>query len=165
MLKLPELIKLEDYNGNWENYLEAIYQCFLEDFFRNGIKCDYKKVACIKEPKYRGKEFAFWHLISEGESEEERIPDMERCKRIKWPKVIVENCSDEKVHVWKTVRRRKNRSNQKRIIFCYDWIYAVVLTERKGYYLFCTAYPLANIRAKKFKKEYEKYINNAKTAP
>jgi hypothetical protein len=34
---LPELITLNDYDGDWFPYLEAIYQCYLKDVVNGNL--------------------------------------------------------------------------------------------------------------------------------
>jgi hypothetical protein len=71
---LPELITLSEYDGDWPSYLEAIYQHYLDDVV--DVKLQYNKLP-IKfqfRPMHEGKGFAFWHTISEGEKEEDRMP-------------------------------------------------------------------------------------------
>jgi len=73
---LPELILFEDYEGNWDNYLEAIYTIFWEDFVNSKPSFQGRKLALKKHPVIQGKEATFWHIISEGKQEEDRIPDL-----------------------------------------------------------------------------------------
>jgi hypothetical protein len=53
---------------------------------------------------------------------------------------------------------------QRRICFCFgEWDYIVIITKRKDYYLFCTAFPIDKYNKKRYKKEFEKY--NKQTPP
>ncbi len=159
MLELPGLVKLEDFKGDSSKYIEAVYSFFKEDFVIKRIFYTGLVVNYIKDPIYKGKEFTFWHMISEGEIEEERTPDIRRCERIKWPKSIIENSNDEQVKVWANERKNKKGKIQKRICFCYGkWEYLVVISKRSGYLLFTTAYPLSGNKKWKTQKEYEGYI-------
>lgn len=81
---LPDLIKLNDYQGNWPSYVEKLYACFVKDFKVDGVNYEEKRVGFIAEPFYQGKEFSFWHMITEGKIEEERIPDMLSVTLIIW---------------------------------------------------------------------------------
>lgn len=162
MLKLPELICLNDYNGDWEKYLEAIYNCFKKDFINSRPQFNKIKISLKKHPLLNGKEATFWHLISEGKDEQKRIPEMRRCERIKWPRPIIENHQSDNIKYWEN-----KRSSEERICLCFgDWEYLVVLSKRKGYTLIWTAYPITEKHTKrKLKKEYGKYSQNANTAP
>jgi len=162
MLKMPELIKLNDYNGDWEKYLDAIYQVFVNDFVKNRPAFRRQTLRLKRHPMLKGKEATFWHLISEGDNEADRIPDMRRCERIGWPRPIIENSEEENIKFWENIRKRESR-----ICLCYgDWEYLVVLAKRKNYILPWTAYPITKKHAKrKAINEYNKYIRQTKTAP
>lgn len=151
---LPELVLLKDSNGNWEQYLEVLYGYFKQDFVHNAPLFRQKKLALKRHPISKGKEATFWHLISEGKSEEDRFIDLRRCERIRWPKPIIENSYDNYVKVWKNIRR-----NEVRICL---WLekqeYLVILAERKGYILLWTTYMVTRPhRKKKLQKEFEAY--------
>ena len=155
---LPEIIKLEDFNGDWDNYLEALYNVYLHDFkharpvFR-GIQLSVKWHPLIK-----GKEATFWHIISEGEIEDERIPDIRRCERIPWPKPIIENSNENNIKVW----QNKRKGDKIRICIYFEEIeYLVVIAKRKTKLIFWTSYPVIRRHTKsKLLKEY----NEAKKA-
>lgn len=162
MLKLPELILFDNYNGNWEEYEEALYSCFENDFIKNKLK-DFRgiRVGLKKYPKFKNKEATFWHFITEGENELKRNPDIRRCERIRWPKPIMENNKNENIKFWEN-KRGKNKN----ICLCYgNWEYLVVLRKRKDYVLPWTAYyPYTEKTKNKWQNEYEEYCENANTA-
>lgn len=159
-IKLPELIFLETYGGNFQMYLEAVYLIFKNDFIMNSVFFKGKKLGLKKMPISQGKEATFWHFISEGENEETREPDIRRMERISWPKPIISfsECSDLKV--WKNKRNGKDRI----LIFHEAESYLVVLADRGSYILTWTAYLVTKEhRKRKLLKEYETY-KNADTA-
>jgi hypothetical protein len=157
-MNLPDLILFNDFKGNWEQYLGILYFYFRQDFEIDGIEYKHRKVFYIKTPVYRGKEFSFWHMITEGKIESERLVDIRRCERIRWPKAIIENNEDRDVKSWISQRKNKKGKIQRRICFCFgDFDYFVVLDIRKNYYLFCTAYPVYNHRKKKIREDYFNY--------
>ena len=80
---LPPLVRLDDYGGYWDRYEEALYQHFQDDFLESRPEAITKPVSIRHHPKYKGKEWAFWHLISSGRIEQERLPDFRRCERIR----------------------------------------------------------------------------------
>lgn len=157
---LPELIKLNDYQGNWPEYLEAIYNAFSQDFKVDGIKYVDKQVGFIFQPFYRGKEFSFWHMITEGKVEDERIPDIKRCERIKWPKFIIEHGGNKKVKVWVSKKRNKKGRIKNRVCFAVgDFDYFVVIEIRKDIFIFCTAYPILKHGRRKIRDDYNRNKN------
>jgi len=81
---LPELVLLSDHKGDSEAYLEAVYAYFKADLVDNPVYFQGTKIALKKHPQFRDKEFVFWHVTSEGDIEDERIPDFRRCERIRW---------------------------------------------------------------------------------
>ncbi len=156
-MKLPDLIKLENYNGSWEDYIEVVYQVFRRDFIENKTFYNNKRVGVKKTPLFKNKECCFWHLTSQGKVEEERIPDLRRCERIGWIKPIIENNKNKLVKFWINQRQREER-----ICLCYgDWDYLIVLIKIKDYLLLLTAYPIEyNSKKDKLKKEYYAYKEN-----
>lgn len=82
--KLPSLIKFDDYDGNWEEYENALYSIFRSTFIENKQYFQGKPVGIFTDKMYHGKEKTFWHVISEGKNEFNRIPEMRRCERITW---------------------------------------------------------------------------------
>ncbi len=158
---LPNLILLEEFGGVWEEYLQAIYQIFYNDFVKSTPSYRGIKLALKKHPTIDGKEATFWHLISKGNEEQERIPDLRRCERIRWPKPIIAHDKDPVLKVWQNRRNRDTRI----LLWLEEEEYLVILTERKGYLLLWTAYMVKQTHQKrKLQKEYEGYIN-AKAAP
>ena len=109
-------------------------------------------IALKRHPVIQGKEATFWHLISEGELESARLPDLRRCERIRWPRPVIEHASESVVKVWEN-----ERGSEKRVCL---WLesaeYLVVLTRRKGYVLIWTAFPVTEAhRKRKLQREYE----------
>lgn len=153
---LPNLVLISDYDGDWDKYIETLYRFFRRDFFESKPSFRNVPVGITKHPYSQGKEATFWHLISEGKIEEERIPDFERCKRIRWPRAIIENYSDSVVQVWETMRGREKRILL-RFIFEKD-DYLVVLAEHKGMILLITAYLVTwQSQKRKLQQEFERY--------
>lgn len=153
---LPAIIELEQFSGNFEKYLEAIYQRFKRDFVRSRPEFKDLRVGIKRYPAIRGKEATFWHLISEGTSESERIPDLRRCERIGWPKSMIERFEESEVKCWFNVRR----GNERRwVIWVESAEYLVVLAERAGYFILWTAYQVTREHQKqKQRREYEEFL-------
>ena len=151
---LPPLVLLADYNGDWDQYVEALYAYFTRDFVDSKPLFRGARLALKRHPLIKGKEATFWHLISEGLYEEERLPDLRRCERIRWPRPIIEHCNDREIKVWENVKQGERRV----CLWLEDKEYLVVLAERRGYTLLWTAYPVTEAhRQKKLRKEYADY--------
>ncbi len=154
---LPPLVTLEMYGGDWSRYFEEIYNCFRLDFVYYKPSFRGTRLALKRHPVIEGKEATFWHLISEGQSEADRRPDLRRCERICWPRPIIENCDGSLVKVWENLR-----GSEKRILL---WLeeqeYLAVLAERSGYILLWTAYTVTQThQKKKLQKQYEAFIRS-----
>jgi hypothetical protein len=154
---LPELVLLNDYGGNWDAYLGAIYQYFRQDFVNSKPAFRGTILSLKHHPLYDGKEATFWHLISEGSVEAERLPDLRRCERIRWPRPIIEHDHDPEIKFWKNLRKTEVRM----CLWCETEEYLVILAERRGYILLWTAYPVTqHHRKRKLQKEYDRYWQN-----
>jgi hypothetical protein len=160
---LPDLIYLEDTGGDWPAYLEILYDAFLADFVRSRPKWPGKRVALKRYPEYQGKGATFWHMISEGEAEDERIPDLRRCERIRWPRPMMEAFPNRKpdgadrVLWWKSTRRNEERF----VLALGDFSYVVVVAERADCVLPWTAFMVGQEhRRRKLEREYEDYWRN-----
>jgi hypothetical protein len=155
---LPDLLELKDCNGDWNAYLEAIYAVFRVDFINSIPKFNGLPVRHRRHPLVRNKEATFWHIIAEGNIEEERTPDLRRCERIRWPKPVIEQARIRGIKIWKN-----KRGSQTCICL---WVeaaeYLVVLAERDTYVLFLTAYCVSREHTKqKLEKEYRAYKASA----
>ena len=113
---LPDLILFESYKGNWSAYINAVYQCFHKDFVESKPAFQKLPVFARYHPPYEEKGATFWHLVSEGSQEPERIPDLRRCERIRWPRPMIENKNSMEIKTWETTRPWKNQ-RQRRINF------------------------------------------------
>jgi len=149
---LPPLVLFEDYGGGWDRYLDVLYKFFKEAFIDSSPTLEGMKVVLKRHPVEKGKEATFWHLISEGKSEKDRLPDLRRCERIRWPRPIIEHYDQPAIKFW--VNERKG---EKRICLWFEEEeYLVVLAKRHGYVILWTAYLVTKTHTKmKLKKEYE----------
>jgi len=148
----PELCEYS--GGDWDIYQEILYGIFSQtllsdDLFFQGLPVRIKRV-----PEYKNKHFAFWHLISEGEKEEERTPDFRRCERIAWVRWTIENAENHpKISLW----NNKRGTNVHVVIWFEIENYAVILAKRNGYFLLKTAYLLEKGRSATFAEERERF--------
>ncbi len=154
---LPGLVLFETYGGDWERYLKVLYAYFAQDFLDSRPAFHGAPIALKRYPIIAGKEATFWHLISEGEVEGDRLPDLRRCERIRWPRPVIEHAAEPVVKIWENERK-----SEKRVCL---WLekaeYLVVLAKRKGYVLVWTAYPVTEAHQKrKLQREYEASKNS-----
>ncbi|QJB42956.1 hypothetical protein [Dolichospermum flos-aquae] len=151
---LPPLVLLNDYGGNSEAYLEAVYTIFKGDFIDSKPSFKGIRFGLKRYPLLQDKEATFWHITSEGSQETERIPDFRRCERIRWLRPIIENSEDPAIKVWEN-----DRKGNKRICLWLDSEdYLVILDKRDRYVLLWTAYLVTQPhRQRKLQKEYEAY--------
>lgn len=154
---LPPLVLFTDHDGNWDAYLNVLYAWFKKDFIDSKPIFQGKRLGLKRHPMSYGKEATFWHMIQEGAIESERIPDLRRCERIRWPRPIIEGSDKPDVKIWCNERRGERR-------ICL-WFprenYLVILAERNNYLLPWTAYLVQQPhRQKKLQKEYEEYCKN-----
>ena len=149
---LPALVLLADCGGNWTRYVEVLYRFFEQDFLDSAPSFGGYRVGAKRHPEEQGKSATFWHLISEGEVESERVPDLRRCERIRWPRPVIEHTGEPVIKVWEN-----KRGNEERVcLWLEDDEYLVVLARRSGYVLLWTAYMVTEPhRKRKLQKEYE----------
>jgi hypothetical protein len=152
---LPGLLLLESCNGDWTQYVENVYAQFKQDFVDSKPTFQGHRLRLKRYPIDQGKESTFWHMISEGKIEADRIPDLRRCERIGWPKLLIERVPSAELRMW-----AQNRNNESRIAIAVDdFSYIVVLAERHDdngvYYLPWTAFYVEHTHSrKKFEKEW-----------
>lgn len=151
---LPPKVLLSDFGGDWAAYEDALYRIFCRDFKQSKICFQGKRLGLKQHPMSGGKEATFWHFISKGDVEAQRMPDLRRCERIGWPRSIIERSNDPAVKVWENDRQGEQRA----CLWLEEEEYLVVLTLRERYALPWTAY-LVEIehRKRKLRKEYEAF--------
>lgn len=146
-MSLPDLLP---FSGDWPSYEEALYKAYLETFVHGELCFRGLPVKAKYRPETNGKGFSFWHVISEGKSEEDRTPDLERCSRIRWISWFIRHCeADPNLCWWENERR----GNTHVVIWHEAERFAIVLAERNGYYLLKTAYWVKQYRADDFRRE------------
>lgn len=158
---LPDLMPLSDFKGNWNEYLDALHAVFEEDFVKSKPKWLNKRVGLKRHPEYDGKSATFWHMISEGSTEEDRTPDFRRCERIRWPRPMMEehdelppDASKARLIWWAEQRR-----NETRILLSFeDFSYVMIVSDRGEYVLPWTAYAVEREhQQQKLKRRYEEF--------
>jgi hypothetical protein len=116
---------LSEFEGQWTLYINAIYDRFCQDFvFRKAVFRG-RRVTVRKEPPTDGKEYGFWHCVSEGRIENERTPDMARCERIGWIAAIIAHPAMPGVDYWE-----ENNRGQHDHLLWFNEEFVIVLSER-----------------------------------
>jgi hypothetical protein len=128
---------MEDCGGVFQEYIDQVHSAFVTDFIYAAPKFRGLPVH-VKRGLIDGKERGFWHLTQEGPIEENRTPDLRRCERIRWIRVMLENADQKNLLVWKNQRGSATRV----LIWCQASEYLVVLEERNSAYVLWTAYPV-----------------------
>lgn len=85
---LPPLVDLAEADGDYAAYLDLLYQYYTEDFILNTSYIKGKPVRTMNDQSREGKEESFWHVL-EGKEHPELNPTLERHKRIRWVKPII----------------------------------------------------------------------------
>ena len=146
----PELLFLNDFEGTWTDYEEGLYSVFHSDILQHDLRFRGSKVTARRTPEHKRKWACFWHLISEGRVEDDRMPDLRRCERIAWIRWIIENeaeCAD--IEVWTNQRGREHNT-----LLWYREEYLIILSRRSRNLLLKTAYCTnSNHRIRKLRKE------------
>lgn len=147
---LPPLVELSSYGGDWNRYEAAVYEFFRADFITSVPQFRGKRVGLKRHPVIQGKEATYWHCISEGKFEADRLPDMRRCERIRWPRPCIEH--ETELKVWTEERNGEDRIHL--------WLeaegYLVVLAVRNGYVILWTTFFVKHEHERrKFTRRYE----------
>lgn len=160
---LPNQEYFDDYNNLWNEYQDALYSIFKNDFIDNPPSFEGKQVHVRKHPMEYEKEEAFFHVTCQDYLKDgERVPDFRRCERIRWVKAFIENyqcdsslCeSCEGVKVWSEPYKNNSRVH----MLLEEERYIVVVECRKSYCLLVTAFYFDQDHALEKKlKHYEKY--------
>jgi hypothetical protein len=160
---LPPLVLLKEAGGDWATYEELLYGWFKQDFIDSVPTWPGKRVGLKRHPLSKGKEATFWHFISTGDNEAERLPDFRRCEVIRWPRATMDVFVDRRPAagdpiVW----WRNERQGAPRILLALpDFSYLLVLADRGIYVLPWTQYLVEfPNRRQKYRKEFEAYWSN-----
>lgn len=153
---LPAALRYSDFDGDYDRFLAAVYEIFERDFKQSRPHYHNRPITYDSRIE-EGKEATFWHITSEGETENQRIPDLRRCERIRWPRPIIEHYTDEVIRYWTNERRHERRI----VLWFYEQDYVVVLADRKKYVLLWTTYMVSYKHTKeKLWREYEDAQND-----
>ena len=148
----PDLLLFE---GDWASYEDKVYEAFLESFVRADVRFRGWRVKAQYRPETRGKGFSFWHTISEApdpknRNEDDRIPNLRRCERIRWVRWAIENAEKDGFSWWENLRS----GNTHVVIWAREYDFAVVLAKRRDYYVLKTAFAeITSHRRSAFERE------------
>lgn len=134
----PELLRLDDdeFDGNWVDYERELYRIFETEVKDGNLQYRGLPVKCRRDPETQGKWASFWHLIQRGPVEDDRLPDLRRCERIRWIRWVIENADNHtEIDVW-----RNKRPHGANMLLWFREEYLVVLGKRKDNWLLRTAY-------------------------
>lgn len=151
-MNLPDLIKLENFGDDFQLFEEEVYKAFKECFIDNRPSYRGCRVGLKRMPLRNGREATYYHMVTEGEDENNRSFAKDRMERIRWPAFIIDNSTDNVLYVWNNIR-----SGQLNILmYHHKESYLVVLRIRKDYLLPWTAYPVTKKHTRdKLLKEYQ----------
>ena len=152
--KLPKLIYLEDYKGNYQLFIDAVYAVFEHDFIMHKATFGSHQLKMKYHPAFQERAYTFYHMTHEGSIETERTPDLRRCERMPWARPTIENAEAYGIRFWEQERNGKHR-------VCI-WLdtddgdnYFVILDVRKTFVLLWTAfYAEQSHQLRKKEKEY-----------
>lgn len=163
MSQPPGLILYNSF-GSWAPFEEAIYAEFLATVPNANLTFNGAPVRTQFRPVTKDRASGFWHLISEApnkynHNEDDRIPDLKRCERIRWVAWCIENAGQADVSWWENQRKGETHI----VIWAEKFDFSVVLAKRtptsgENYYLLKTAYCLKPHRAETFARERDAYL-------
>ncbi|MDZ4855270.1 MAG: hypothetical protein SGJ26_10525 [Nitrospirota bacterium] len=156
-MDLPELFL---FHGEWSRYEEDLHAIYLETIIQSGLTFRSLPVRAKYAPPTKNKGYTFWHLISEGEREEDRVPDFRRCERIRWVAWVIRNATTHTELSW---WENKRGSNTHIVIWHEQENFAVVLAQRNGYFLLKTAYWVKPYRRKDFERDRKEFLRSQKS--
>jgi len=159
---LPAPLSYNDFRGDYEKFLAAVYEIFKCDFKRSRPK--YKGSALTYDARIEdGKEAVFWHVTTSTDIESnKRVPDLRRSERIAWLRAIIEHPDDEPLKLWTEKRRRGNRIH----IWLEEFDYLVVLGERPRAMILITAvYTDSEHTRRSLNKRWSQSSGKANDAP
>lgn len=159
MSDLPKFIELEqaeatDTAERWRVYLEALYQVYQRTLVHGGLSFRGMSVKCRRTPESNFKHFGFWHLVQVGFPEEDRLPDLERCRRLLWVSWVIQNAgNDPRIRVFPQTPRHGEKKLW--VFWLCEQRYAVIVAERDGYCLLKTAFMVHSNKEEEFERDWK----------
>jgi hypothetical protein len=155
---LPRFIELNEVQGadtveRWKVFLEVLNGIFHKTIVRGNLTFQGQRVGCRRVPESIGKYFAFWHLIQEGFPEEDRTPDIERCRRFLWVSWVIQNAGQNAaIRVFPQTRRHGDKTWA---LWLFEHDYTVILAERSGYFLLKTAFIVTDRKKEELDRDWQ----------
>jgi hypothetical protein len=132
----PDLLTFGVFGGDWTAYEAELYRVFLEEIARGKLQFRGWPVNCRRHEEVAGRWASFWHLVQEGPVEDDRLPNLRRCERIRWVPWMIENgVTHPEIDEWQNTRGAEVNT-----LLWYREEYLVVLGQRRDYWLLKTAY-------------------------
>lgn len=148
---LPDLFP---FAGDWSAYEDALYRIYLNDIVNADLRFNGLPIRCQYRPPSKNKHFGFWHIISEGKTEDDRLPDLRRCERIGWIAYLITSAGvDTDISWWEN----KRGGNTHVVIWHERENFTVILAKRSQYFLLKSAYCTEPHRKKAFIREREDF--------
>jgi hypothetical protein len=152
---LPPLVPFGALNGSWADFIDGLYGLYMKTIVYAGLEFRGLPVRCQMRPETFGKGYAFWHMMQEGEIEDDRTVDPERCRRLLWISWVIQNADlDPRIRVFP---QEKRQTEQPWALWLHDHDYVVILSERNGYYLLKTAFVVRPHKRKELERDWERY--------
>ena len=159
---LTPIIELTQFSGDPAKYFDHLFSIFKKDFIDSQPTFHGKPVFMGDQRMFNGKPECFWHVTSQKNRETgEREPNLRRCERVEWIRLIIEHCTDPEVWEWPKQHERELRHK----LFLESEDFLVVLIERKSFYLVTAIYIDYPHARKRLESEYQKHIAKTKPAP
>jgi hypothetical protein len=159
---LPEIVELNDFGGDYDEYIDHIYSIFYEDVVDKKLYFRGEELKLKWNPIFQEKAYTFYHITHQGEDEANRTPDLRRCERMSWLRPTVTNCDKWNLKVFE-----QKRGSKVRLCIWLEMIdefdYFVIIDVRSNYKLLWTAFVAEyphQIRAKQ--REYEEWLKRKK---
>lgn len=169
LIDFPEIITLNEFGGNYNEYEEALLNLYEADLWKGGLTFLGLKVVPRVHKRFEVNDkildWTFAHFTSKGEIEENRELDLRRCEKIGFIKPIIDNIHLDCVKVWENTRLdNKSKPKTSVVIWCECVNCKIVLTKNNGnrgdYYVITTFYLINNpIKIQKHNKEYDEYVS------
>ncbi len=136
--------------------MERAYAIFQRDFGDAATRPTFqaRRLGLKRLPEFDGKSATFWHFVTEGPTEAERVPDGRRLERIGWPRAMILEATQvpSRVKVWSNRRG----SSLRWLLAVEDFSYLLVLDDRGDFLLPWTAYCVEQEhRRRKLEREFQ----------
>lgn len=149
-MTIPPLIEWNGQASALNKFIEEAFAIFYDDFIKSQPRFKGCRVRCYEKPHIDGKEGGFWHYVTSDDlrkkTQEDRVVDINRCARIRWPRFIIENVESGRFSIdhW-TKTKTTPRGPQQRHLLWFQEEYLVVLEEKNknghlSFFYLVTAY-------------------------